>query len=477
MFDVLIIGCGVIGAALAYELGKHELSVCVLEKENDVACGTTKANSAILHSGYDPKPGTLMARLNVESVPLTKEICRKLDVPCKNIGSLTVAFSDGELETVKRLYERGVKNGVPGLEILDRKALLEKEPHIGPEALGALWAPSAAILSPWELCLAMAQTAVINGAELHLDSEVTAISKHGETFSVKTAKGSFEAKNVVNCAGVYCDKVHRMVAEPGYTVSPYSGEYYLLDKCESSKANTVIFQCPGPDTKGILVSPTVHGNLIVGPDNSPAKAGDLSVGSDRLQSIKKIAQKSVPDINFGENIRNFAGLRAVTDVDDFIIGETEVHGFFDIAGIKSPGLSAAAAIGVYVKNMLEASGVPMKKKKNYTDERHVLRFNELSPEEKQKAVKENPLYGRVICRCETVTEGEIADCIKAPIPPCSIDGVKRRVGAGMGRCQGGFCSPRVMEILSRELGRDPMEIEKDKAGTYILTGRTKGEQA
>ena len=312
---------------------------------------------------------------------------------------------------------------------------------------------------------------------MHLNIEVTGITKRGETFVVKTAEGSFEAKTVVNAAGVYCDKVHGMVAEHSYTVAPHSGEYYLLDKCESAKANTVIFQCPSADTKGILVSPTVHGNLIVGPDNEPARAGDLSVGSERLQSIKKIAQKSVPDINFGENIRNFAGLRAVTEVDDFIIGETEVHGFFDIAGIKSPGISAAAAIGVYVKNLLAATGVPMKKKKNYIDERHVVRFNELSAEEKQKAVKKNPLYGRVICRCETVTEGEIVDCIHAPIPPCSIDGVKRRVGAGMGRCQGGFCSPRVMEILSRELGRDPMEIEKDKTGTYILTGRTKGEKA
>lgn len=477
MFDVLIIGCGVVGAALAYELSKHELSVCVLEKENDVADGTTKANSAILHSGYDPKPGTLMARLNVESVPMTKEICRKLDVPCKEIGSLTVAFSKPELETIRELYERGVINGVPGLEIIDQKALREKEPHIAPEALGALWAPTAAILSPWELCLAMAQTAVRNGAELHLDSEVKAIRKRGESFVVETSSERYEARNVVNAAGVYCDRVHSMIAEPTYTIQPHSGEYFLLDKCESAKANTVIFQCPSAETKGILVAPTVHGNLIVGPDNAPVKAGELGVGAQRLQSIRKTAQKSVPDINFGENIRNFAGLRAVTDVDDFIIGETEVHGFFDIAGIKSPGLSAAAAIGVYMKNMLAASGVPMQRKKSFVDERHVLRFNELSIAEKQELVKKNPLYGRVICRCETVTEGEIVDCIHAPIPPCSIDGVKRRVGAGMGRCQGGFCSPRVLEILSRELGKDPMEIEKDKKGTYILTGRTKGEMA
>ncbi|MBS7402947.1 MAG: NAD(P)/FAD-dependent oxidoreductase [Oscillospiraceae bacterium] len=477
MFDVLIIGCGVVGAALAYELSKHELSVCVLEKENDVAVGTTKANSAILHSGYDPKPGTLMARLNVESVPLTKEICRKLDVPCKNIGSLTVAFSEDDMETVKRLYERGVKNGVPGLEIIGQEELRRKEPHISPEALGALWAPSAAIISPWELCLAMAQTAVRNGTELYLDSEVTEIKKKGESFIVKTSSGVYEARNIVNCAGVFSDKVHAMIAEPCFKILPHSGEYFLLDKCEGDKANTVIFQCPGEDTKGILVSPTVHGNLIVGPDNAAVKAGDLSVDAKRLQGIKETARKSVPDIGFGENIRNFAGIRAVTDIDDFIIGETEVQGFYDVAGIKSPGLSAAAAIGVYVKNMLEASGVPMRRKKSFVDERHVTRFNELTAEEKREAVEKNPLYGRVICRCETVTEGEIVDCIHAPIPPCSIDGVKRRVGAGMGRCQGGFCSPRVLEILARELGRDPMEIEKDKKGTYILTGRTKGEQA
>lgn len=473
MFDVLIIGCGVVGAALAYELSKHEVSVCVLEKENDVATGTTKANSAILHSGYDPAPGTLMARLNVESVPLTKEICRKLDVPCKNIGSLTVAFSDAEMETIKELYDRGMKNGVPGLEIIDRQELRKREPHISQEALGALWAPTAAILSPWELALAMAQTAVLNGVSLHLNSSVKAIEKRGQGFIVTTDNDVFHARTVVNAAGIYSDKVQNMITKSTFRVLPRSGEYYLLDKCECQKANSIIFQCPNEDSKGVLVSPTVHGNLIVGPDNAPVALGDLGVSSERLQYIKKTAQRSVPDINFAENIRNFAGIRATTDVDDFIIGETEVDGFFSVAGIKSPGLSAAAAIGVYVKRLLEAYGLPMKKKKQFVDERRRIRFNELSVEEKQELIKENPLYGQVICRCETITEGEIVDCIRQPIPPCSVDGVKRRVGAGMGRCQGGFCSPRVVDILARELGKSAIEIPKDIEGTYILSGKTK----
>ncbi len=477
MFDVLIIGCGVVGAALAYELSKHEVSVCVLEKENDVATGTTKANSAILHSGYDPAPGSLMARLNVESVPLTKDICRKLDVPCKNIGSLTVAFSETEMEAVRELHSRGVKNGVPGLEIIDCEELRRREPHISKEAVGALWAPTAAIISPWEFCLAMAQTAVLNGVSLHLNSKVKSIEKRGECFAVSTGNEVFEAKTVVNAAGVYSDKVHNMIAEAAFRIMPHSGEYYLLDKCECQKANSVIFQCPNEETKGVLVSPTVHGNLIVGPDNVRAAAGALGVSTERLQYIKKTAQRSVPDISFGENIRNFAGLRATTDIDDFIIGETEVDGFFDVAGIKSPGLSAAAAIGVYVKNLLEAYGLPMKRKKQFVDERKVTRFNELTIEEKKALIKKNPLYGRVICRCETITEGEIIDCLRQPIPPCSVDGVKRRVGAGMGRCQGGFCAPRVVEILAKELNKSPVEIQKDREGTYILTGKTKEAQA
>lgn len=478
MFDVLIIGCGVVGAALAYELSKHEVSVCVLEKENDVAAGTTKANSAILHSGYDPAPGTLMARLNVEGVPLTKEICRKLDVPCKNVGSLTVALSEDEMETVRELYDRGVQNGVPDLKILDRNALRRKEPYISENAHGALWAPTAAIISPWELCLAMAQTAVRNGTRLYLNSEVKEIEKHGGHFVVAASNGGgFEAKTVVNAAGVYSDKVHNMIAGPSFNIIPCSGEYYLLDKGECEKANSVIFQCPSGGTKGVLVAPTVHGNLIVGPDNVQVAEVTLKTTSERLQFIKKTAQRSIPDINFSENIRNFAGVRATTDIDDFIIGETEVEGFFDIAGIKSPGLSAAAAIGVYVKNLLAAYGLPMIKKKNYVDTRKKLRFNELSLEEKREIIAKNPLYGRVICRCETVTEGEIADCIHQPIPPCSVDGVKRRVGAGMGRCQGGFCSPRVVEILARELNKSPIEIQKDGEGTYIITGKTKEVQA
>ncbi len=478
MYDVLIIGCGVVGASIAYELSKHDISIAVVEKENDVATGTSKANSAILHSGYDPKPGTLIAKLNVESVPLTKEVCRKLDVLCKNIGSLTVAFSDDDMDTLRKLYDRGIQNGVPDLEMIDANKLFKMEPHINPKAVGALWAPSAAIISPWELCLAMAQTAVKNGTELFLNSNVDSITKHTSHtseggFIVKSGNKTIEAKNVINAAGIHSDTIHNLIAKPTFTIKPHSGQYYLFDKSEGHKANCIIFQTPKPDTKGVLVAPTVHGNLLAGPDNIPVKKGDLSVTSERLQYIMEKSRLSIPDINFSENIRNFAGLRAISDSNDFIINETEVKGFFDVAGIKSPGLSAAVAIGKYVKNLLTASGLPMEKKKKYVDSRSIMRFKELSEEEKRMAVEKNPLYGQVICRCETITEGEIIDCINDTIPPSSIDGVKRRVGTGAGRCQGGFCEPRILQILSDQLGQSPLDIQKDLSGSNILVSKTK----
>ena len=474
MYDVAIIGSGITGSACAYFLSKYRLKIAVIEKNNDVCCGTTKANSAIIHAGYDPHPETLMAKLNVKGSAMAKEICAKLDVPYNQIGSLVVAFSEEEAKTVEELFERGNANGVPDLKILNREELKEAEPMISDEALCALYAPSAAIVNPWEYGLAMAETAVRNGAEILLESEVTSIKKENGVFKITAGEKEIEAKYVINAAGVNCDDVHNMIAPPKFKVIPSAGEYYLLDKSEGKRARHVIFQCPNKDGKGVLVSPTVHGNLIVGPNADARDKDDTSTKTRCLDFVREKAVKSVPSINFRENIRNFTGVRAATDIDDFII-EFACEGFLDLAGIKSPGLSAAPAIAELTVKMLGESGLVLEEKESFTDERTHLRFKHLSDEEKNNAVKKNSAYGRVICRCETITEGEIIDALNSPIPPVSLDGIKRRAGTGMGRCQGGFCGPKVLEIMAKYKNEPFEAVLQDNTGSIILTGKTKSE--
>lgn len=473
MVDVAIIGCGVIGAATAYHLARRQASVLILEAENDVAMGTTKANSAILHAGYDPEPGTLMAQLNVRGSAMAKRICAELDVPYKQIGSLVLAFSDEELGHLQKLFENGTANGVPGLALLGREETLALEPNLSPEVKGALHAPSAAIVSPWEYALAMAENAVQNGAELRLETRVTGLAPAGEGWRIETTGGVFEARYVVNAAGVQAGEVHGMAAPAAFASAPSRGEYYLLDKAEGGRVGHVIFQCPTKAGKGVLVAPTVHGNLIVGPNAEDVPdGGDTANTAAGLRFVAQAAKKSVPGVDLRASIRNFAGVRAVTDQSDFIIGWAAPH-MLDLAGMKSPGLSAAAAVGETAVTLLEADGLPLPEKRQVVSSRKKFRFKELTGPEKAALIAEQPAYGRVICRCETVTEGEITAACCTPIPPRSIDAVKRRTNAGMGRCQGGFCGPRVMEILCRELGYDPLQVPQDQAGAAVLVGRTK----
>lgn len=472
MYDVAIIGSGVIGSATAYELARYKIRVVVLEAENDVAAGTTKANSAILHAGYDPEPGTEMARLNVEGVRLAKEICQKLQVPYKQVGSLVLAFSEEEQAHLCRLYANGCANGVPGLELVDAAGAHALEPGLSEKVVGALYAPSAAIVSPWEYALAMAQTAVVNGVQLHRNARVTAIEAVEGGYRLTSTQGSFEARCVVNAAGLAAGAIHAMVAPATFTTKPSRGEYYLLDKSEGSRVGHVIFQCPNKDGKGVLVSPTVHGNLIVGPNAQAVAGDDTATTAAGLAYVAEMARKSVPGVELRASIRNFAGVRANTDQSDFVLAEA-APGFIDLAGIKSPGLSAAPAIARTAAALLKKSGLALEEKEQFIDTREHICFKDLSAQEKQALIEREPAYGRVICRCETITEGEILAALRAPIPPVSVDGVKRRCSAGMGRCQGGFCGPRVLEILARELHCEPTAVCKDKAGTEILTGRTK----
>lgn len=473
MYDVTVIGCGVIGASTAYELSQYKLSVAILEKENDVACGTTKANSAIVHAGYDPHPGTKMARLNVQGSKMMEDLCKRLSVEYKRIGSLVLAFDDTDMAVVRDLFDRGQKNGVEQLRILTGEQTLEMEPNLSGEVVGALYAPTAAIVNPWGLTIAMAQIAVKNGAELHLNTAVTKITEMSGCYRIETSSGSFDTKYIVNAAGTHSAEINNMVGKPLFQIIPVKGEYYLLDKNQGGLVSHVVFQPPQKNGKGVLVSPTVHGNLIVGPTAEPAEnADDTTVTAAGLEKVVKASMRSTAKVNFRESIRNFTGVRATTENDDFIL-EISAPRFVNAAAIKSPGLSAAPAIGPEIRGILEQDGLVCSKKENYIGSREQTLFKNMTLEEKQAALKNDPHYGRVICRCETITEGDILHVMHSPIPPVSIDGVKRRCNAGMGRCQGGFCGPRVHEILNRESGIPMEQICQDKAGSYLLTGKTK----
>lgn len=475
MKDVVIIGCGVTGAAVAYMLSKYDVDICVLEQHNDVAVGTTKANSAIIHAGYDPVPGTLMARLNVEGNRMAGEIAEKLSVPFQRVGSLVLAFSEAEMPHLQELYCRGVENGVPGIALLSREETLCMEPNLSDAVCGSLWAPSAGIIDPWEYATAMAEMAVTNGMELHLGTRVEGITAEDNCFMIHTNHGDIAARYLVSAAGVQAAEIRAMLEKPPYYICPSRGEYYLLDRSEGQCVQHVIFQCPNELGKGVLVSPTIHGNLLVGPNAvSTDEPDDCKVTTEGLAQVAAAAKKSVPNLNFSANIRNFAGVRANSDRDEFRIERSKRYPhLIDLAGMKSPGLSAAPAVACYTLNLLREAGLELIEKTSYCDHREKIRFFELSDDERADLIRRDPTYGRVICRCQTVTEGEIRAALRSPIPPRSINAVKRRTGAGMGRCQGGFCLPRVHEIIAQELKLDPLSICLEDEGSELLVGETK----
>lgn len=471
MYDCIIIGAGISGCSLAFELSKYSGKVLWLEKNNDVADETTKANSAIIHAGYDPSPHTLMAKYNLEGNQIIPKLCKDLDVPIKNVGSLVVGFNTEDDQTIEELYKRGIENGVQGLEIVKQPRLHEMEPYLNEDCTSALYAPSACIINPWQFAIALSEVAIQNGVDLHLNEEVTSIEKEGDIFTVNHM---YQAPLVVNCAGVACAAVESLLHKPSYTITPNKGEYYLLDKNQCHLARHVIFQCPTKVGKGVLVAPTVDGNLIVGPTSVNTEEDDYSTTSQGLEKIRNAALKSIPSIQFKENIRNFAGLRARSDQHDFVVGEDKnIRNFFSIAGMASPGLSSASAIALDIIKMMQEKDYFLNKKRDYVSTRKVVRFKEMSHEQRKEYISKHPEYGRIICRCETISEGEILDAIRRCPKPVSIDGIKRRCNAGMGRCQGGFCSPKVLDLLAKELDVDPMDIVLDKKGSYILCGRTK----
>ena len=475
MYDVIIIGAGVSGAAVARELSRYRLNVCVLERDEDVCCGTSKANSGIVHSGYDAEPGSLMAKLNVAGCNEMEELSKELDFAYRRTGSLTVSTTEDGISMLKELYERGVKNGVKGLRILGREELLTMEPNLSDEVNAALYAPTAGIVCPFGLNIAMAENACTNGVEFKFDTEVKNIRKMENGFSIETSKGIFRTKCIVNAAGVYADVFHNMVSEKKLHITPRKGEYMLLDKGAGKHVNSTIFALPNKYGKGVLVTQTVHGNLLVGPtatDLEDKEAVNTTQGG--LDEVRQKSQYTVKDIPFRKVITSFAGLRAVEDGMDFVIGEAEdAPGFIDCAGIASPGLTSSPAIGHMVADIIKEKFHPEENPDFNPVRKGILNPAELSIEERNELIRKEPAYGNIICRCEMISEGEIIDAIRRPLGAKSLDGVKRRTRAGMGRCQAGFCSPRTMEILHRELGIPMEEITKSGGKSKMIEGTNK----
>jgi glycerol-3-phosphate dehydrogenase len=475
MYDITIIGAGIIGTSIARELSKYKLKIALIDRENDVANGTTKANTAIIHAGFDATPGTKMARFNVQGNVMFDKLCEDLDVEFKRIGSLVIGFNEEDMEELQNLYDRGIENGVPGMEIIGHKRVKELEPNISDNVTGALYAPTAGVIGPWELAIALAENAIENGVELLLNHEVKDIQKNQEGYELFTNNRVLSTKYIINCSGVYSDYINEMIAKPTFKINPRRGQYFVLDKSVGNLVNTVVFQCPTKLGKGILVSPTIHGNILVGPDAEDLDDKEnLSTTEDRLKYIKEIAKLSVEEIPYHMTITTFAGIRAEPSTGDFIIEEAEdAKGFINVAGIKSPGLTSSPAIARYVVDLVGKIVGNLEEKDDFNPKRRkLIRFNLLSQKEKEKIIKDNPKFGKIICRCEHITEGEIVDIIKRKAGATTVDGVKRRARPGAGRCQGGFCGPRVVEILARELGKEMDEIQKDRIGSYILTEKT-----
>lgn len=481
MYDVIIIGAGVIGSAIARECSRYQWKILVLEKNLEVGEGTTKANSAIVHGGYDALPGTLKARLNVEGARMIRELAPLLDFPYEQIGSLVLAFDEKDEAILRQLLDRGRQNGVEGLSIISREEILALEPNVSGEVRSALRCTVAGIVCPFNLTYALIENALANGVELRTDELVTGLNPEGELFQITTEKNHYHAKVVINAAGIHAADVAALLGETDYRIRPRRGEYRLLDRSEGKMVGHIIFQTPTELGKGVLVTPTVHGNLMIGPDSvevedpgqRPATTGE------GLGRVDALARKSVPKLRLDRTIRVFSGLRATPDTGDFMIYESKHNpGFLHAGGIESPGLAASPAIGQMVCELAAATGrLPQVKRDQIIERRSGIKaFRQMTPKQREAAIAADPNYGSIICRCETVSEAEILQAIHRPAGAVTMDGVKRRVRPGMGRCQGTFCGPKVIAILARELGISEEEVLKDSRGSRVILGHTKGKE-
>ncbi len=481
MYDVAIIGAGVIGSAIARELSRYQANICVIEREEDVCNGTSKANSAIIHAGFDAKPGSLKAKLNVRGNEMMDILSKELDIPFKRNGSLVVCTKDQDRSGLDDLLEKAELNGVPGCKILEREELIKMEPNLSDDVTCALYAPTGGIVCPFHMTMAFAENACMNGVSFFLNTKVTDIQKSEEGYTIKTlhtdnnTEEIFEAKVVINAAGVYADELNNMVSENKLHITARKGEYCLLDKDAGTHVSHTIFQLPSKMGKGVLVSPTVHGNLLVGPTALDVEDKEaLNTTGEGLGSLAATSALSVKNVPMRQVITSFAGLRAHEDGNDFVLGEAaDAKGFINAAGIESPGLSSAPAIGEMIAGIAKDILGLTEKDEFIATRKGILHPETLSLEERNALIKDCPAYGNIICRCEMISEGEILDAIHRPLGARSLDGVKRRTRAGMGRCQSGFCSPRTMEILERELSMNMYDVSKNGVGSSFVVGVNK----
>lgn len=470
--DIIIIGGGVVGCAVARLLSRYEADVAVLEGGSDVAEGASKANSGIVHAGFDAKPGSLKAKLNVEGAQMYPQLCAEVNAPYSRPGAMVLAFTEAERPTVQKLYDQGIQNGVPEVHIIEREEILSLEPNVNPDVVCALYVPTSGLTSPYELTCALADHAAVNGVEFRLDTMVQQIVPQQEGYLLKTNQGDMTAKIIINCAGVNSAKLHNMLSNQPLHIIPRKGEYYLLDHTKPLQFGMTMFQCPTEMGKGVLVSPTVHGNLLIGPSATDVEDGTaVETTADGLKLVSDAARKTWPRENLRTVITTFAGMRAHEEKGDFVIGAVEgCKGAYETVGIESPGLSAAPAIAkMLVKQIAEENGLT-EKAEWLPAPRREKPFYDMTLEERVEVVKRDPEYGTLVCRCEQVTEAEIRAAIRRPVGARTIDAVKRRTRAGMGRCQGGFCSPRVLEILSEELHIDPTQVTKCGGESHLLVG-------
>jgi glycerol-3-phosphate dehydrogenase len=481
IFDVLIIGGGVTGCCIARTLSKYDINIALLEKDADIASGTTKANSGVVHAGYAASREYIRRNLCIRGNKLYTQAYEELNFPFVRNGSFVVALEDKQIKYLEEERKLGIEDGVPGLElILDKEKIKYMEPNLTDDAVGVLHAPTAGLVSPYELTFALAENAAMNGVSFFRNEKVKRINRQNYVFKVKTSSNEFKSRNIINAAGLYAAKISKMVGLDYFDIMPRKGEYILFDR-NAMHLNKILFPIPTKVSKGILVCPTLHGNTFVGPNaQNITDKKDISTTEAGLKEILEGGRMLVPNLPTKASIKNFAGLRAVpynsiTDkIGDFVIDNTDVYGFINVAGILSPGLTSCFAIAEKVEEFLKLLGVELKVKEDYNPIRpKPERFKEFSKEELDKKIKEDPAWGRIICRCETIPEKEILNAIHAPVGATTVDGIKFRCRPGMGRCQGGFCRPRVIEILSRELYIPPEEITKRGEYTNFLIGKTK----
>ena len=473
--DVVIIGAGAVGCAIARELSKYQIQVMVVDKNEDVGGDASKSNSAIIHTGYDASPGTLESQLVVAANPMYPELVKVLDVPFKQIGAILPAITQEQFEQLPAIKAKAFLNRVYDIEYLTKEQIIAMEPNINPEVKGGLHIPRESIIDPFILVQALAENANENGVDFLLYTKVTGIqTENGKIKAVETTAGTIETGYVINAAALYCDEIAAMVGKADYKVVARRGQFYILDKNTSCKVEHIVLPIPTKITKGKLMCPTIHGNMLVGPtaedlDNKT----DKSVTTDGLESIVKDVQRLIPNVNIRDTITQYSGLRPNRNPEGLHVDVyDDLEGYVNLSGVRSTGLTLSVSMGVYVAQLLKEHGCDLVYKEDFKKTRKGIRiFHEMTADEQEEIIKENPGYGNIICRCETITEGEILDAIHRPLGARSMDAVKRRVRAGMGRCQGGFCGPKVLEILSKELNIPVEQVNKNVAGSYMVSGK------